>query len=59
MTIISSAESEPASSQNIVISEIMYNPADPSSTEIEAGFTDADQFEFIELLNIGDKITDL
>ncbi|HAA86803.1 MAG TPA: hypothetical protein DCE22_01010, partial [Verrucomicrobiales bacterium] len=59
VTIISSAVSEPASSQNIVISEIMYNPADPSSTEIEAGFTDADQFEFIELLNVGDKSTDL
>ena len=59
VTIISSAESEPASAQNIVISEIMYHPADPSITEIEAGFTDADQFEFIELLNIGDKITDL
>ncbi|MDG1854047.1 MAG: lamin tail domain-containing protein [Verrucomicrobiales bacterium] len=59
VTIISSAESEPASSQNIVVSEIMYHPADPSITEIEAGFTDADQFEFIELLNIGDKIIDL
>ena len=59
VTIISSAESEPASSKNIVVSEIMYHPADPSITEIEAGFTDADQFEFIELLNIGDKIIDL
>jgi hypothetical protein len=59
ITIISSAESEPASSQNIVISEIMYHPADPILPEIEAGFTDANQFEFIELLNIGDRVTEL
>ena len=35
------------------ITEINYNPADPSSGEIAAGFDDKDAFEFVELLNIG------
>lgn len=43
---------EPASSANLVISEIMYHPADPTPTEITAGFTDQEMFEFIELQNI-------
>lgn len=46
---------EPASSENIVVSEIMYNPSDPSDAEEAAGYDDKDDFEFIELLNIGDK----
>jgi len=33
------------------ISEINYNPADPTAAEIAAGFIDNDDFEFIELLN--------
>jgi len=44
---------EPASAANLVVSEIMYHPAPPSPTELSAGFTDADQFEFIELTNAG------
>lgn len=35
------------------ISEIMFNPPPPTSAERSAGFTDNDDFEFIELLNIG------
>ncbi|MBM3845057.1 MAG: lamin tail domain-containing protein, partial [Verrucomicrobia bacterium] len=35
------------------IAELMYHPADPSSAEREAGFTDSDEFEFVELVNIG------
>ncbi|HXG49699.1 MAG TPA: lamin tail domain-containing protein, partial [Methylomirabilota bacterium] len=35
------------------ITEIMYHPAPPSAEEVAAGFTDADQFEYIELCNIG------
>lgn len=38
-------------SQRLAISEIAYNPADPSPTEIAAGFTDNDEFEFIEIYN--------
>ncbi len=43
---------EPASSENLVVTEIMYHPADPTPAEITAGFIDADDFEFIELTNI-------
>ena len=38
---------------DIVINEINYNPSDPSSAELAAGFTDKDDFEFIELTNVG------
>jgi hypothetical protein len=43
---------EPASSSNLVISEINYNPASRSAGEIQAGILDRDEFEFIELYNI-------
>jgi hypothetical protein len=39
--------------QFLRITEIMYHPADLSPEEMDAGFIDADQFEFIELQNIG------
>jgi hypothetical protein len=42
---------ESATQSNIRISEINYNPYDPSSSEIAAGFDDADDFEFLELVN--------
>ena len=42
----------PANATNLVISEIMYHPGDPSGAEQGAGFTDAEVFEFIELQNI-------
>lgn len=35
------------------ISEVMYHPADPSVAEINAGFLDEDDFEFVELVNLG------
>ncbi|MGC6466920.1 MAG: CotH kinase family protein [Akkermansiaceae bacterium] len=38
---------------DLVISEIMYHPADPSAAEIEAGFTNDDDFEFLEIRNVG------
>lgn len=37
---------------DLTISQLHYHPADPSPSEIAAGFVDADHFEFIELLNI-------
>ena len=43
------------SDQNLVISEIMYNPGVPTEGEIAAGFTNADRFEFIELNNISNE----
>ncbi|MDB4265154.1 lamin tail domain-containing protein [bacterium] len=41
-----------ANAGNSIISELHYHPADPSSAEIAAGFTDADDFEFVEISNI-------
>ena len=42
----------PASVENLVISEIHYRPASPSSGETSVGFDTRGDFEFIELLNI-------
>jgi hypothetical protein len=42
----------PATAANLVISEIMYHPGPPNTAEINAGFTDPEAFEFIELMNI-------
>jgi len=39
------------SASNLVISEFMYHPAAPSSSELAAGHTDQDDFEFIEIMN--------
>jgi hypothetical protein len=43
----------------LVISELMYHPADPSPAELAAGFNDDDDFEFIELHNAGPVPLDL
>lgn len=37
------------------ITEIMYNPADPTAEERDAGFTNAQDFEFLELQNVGNN----
>ncbi len=39
------------------VSEIMYNPPDPSASEVSAGFSDNDDFEFMELYNSSDSVT--
>lgn len=36
---------------SLVVSEINYNPSDPSNAELIAGFDDNDDFEFIEIVN--------
>ncbi len=59
VTIIGTQPVELADSTNLVISEIHYHPADPSAAEIAAGFTDKDDFEFLELLNIGAETVNL
>jgi hypothetical protein len=41
------------------ISEVHYNPGAPAVAEIAAGFVDNDDFEFIELTNIGTTNLDL
>jgi len=40
-----------ADGTNIRITELHYNPAAPNSTEASSGFTDNNDFEFIELYN--------
>jgi len=37
--------------EDLVINEVMYNPSEPSSDEILAGYADSDYFEFIEIYN--------
>ena len=41
-----------ANSSNLSISEMMYHPAEPTSNERASGILDADDFEFIELVNL-------
>jgi hypothetical protein len=41
------------------ITEIMYNPVAPTAAEIGAGFDNNDDFEYVELKNIGDEPVDL
>jgi hypothetical protein len=52
-------ETEPAVTSNLAIIEMLYNPAAASQSEINAGFTDGDQFEFVRLRNIGTMAIDL
>jgi hypothetical protein len=52
-------ETEPADATNLVISEFSYRPAEPSAANEVAVSTDRDDYEFIELLNIGSKTIDL
>ena len=49
----------PASAANLAVTELMYNPADPTAGEILAGFTSASFFEYIEVMNIGAVPVDL
>ncbi len=41
------------------VSELHYHPADPTPEEIAAGFSDADDFEFVELTNTGSSTINL
>lgn len=49
----------PADASNLVISELHYRPTDADATELAAGFTDRDDFEFIELMNSGSQTINL
>ncbi len=51
--------SVPASPESLRISEVHYHPSDSSEAEIAAGFADADEFEFVELINISNDSIDL
>ncbi len=49
----------PADGTQLRVSEVHYHPADPTPAEVAAGFTDADDFEFIELMNVSQQTIDL
>ena len=49
----------PADAFNLVLSAIHYHPSAPSQVEVEAGFDNRRDFEFIELRNIGARTIDL
>ena len=51
-------DAESASAENLSISEIHYRPALPTSEEIEAGYDDRSDFEFI-LFNFSSRPVDL
>lgn len=59
ITITNTTQIVPAGANNLVVSEIMYHPPAPSLAEANAGFTDQDMFEFLELQNITANIVDL
>ncbi|MDA7888500.1 lamin tail domain-containing protein [Akkermansiaceae bacterium] len=43
----------------LVVSELMYSPGAVSTAEVEAGFNDQDEFEFLEIINTGAGPIDL
>lgn len=49
----------PADAGNLVISEIMYHPANPTPSEEAAGYTDDGVFEYVELQNVSGQTIEL
>ncbi len=54
-----SVSTTPASAENLTISELMYHPGPPTADESAAGHVSSDDFEFIELENVGNQPVDL
>ena len=52
-------ETEPADTTNLIVSEFSYHPAEPVAPNEVAISTNRDDYEFIELMNIGTKTIDL
>ncbi|MFT5109905.1 MAG: hypothetical protein ACI9UA_005557, partial [Pseudoalteromonas tetraodonis] len=59
ITVTNTSTVDLADASNSIISELHYHPADPSQAEIDAGFLDAGDFEFVELTNTGNNSIDL
>ena len=51
ITVTNTSSIDLADATNTIIRELHYHPADPSAAETNAGFLDADEFEFVEILN--------
>ena len=43
----------------VVVTEVMFNPAPATAAEVAAGFTNNDDFEYIEIQNIGGQAVNL
>ena len=56
---IASASSTTDLADKLRVSEVHYHPADPTPEEVAAGFTDKNDFEFVELENISGAAIDL
>jgi hypothetical protein len=51
-------ENAPTDAQQFLrISELMYHPSDPTQDEIDAGFDNSEDFEFIELMNTSTTVS--
>lgn len=50
---------QPATASSIVVTEVHYRPADVDAGEIGAGFSNRDDFEFVELYNKGGQTVNL
>jgi hypothetical protein len=48
-----------ATKDDLRITEVHYHPANPTQSEIDAGFRNDDDFEFVEITNISDHVVDL
>lgn len=53
------SDTVPAGPQNLVISKLNYRPAAPTAEEIAAGHADRNDFEYAELMNVGEEGIDL
>jgi hypothetical protein len=58
-TAVFVVDAVPASAANLVVSELHYQPVGPSTAEAAAGFSSANDFEYLELLNISSQNVDL
>ncbi len=45
-----------ANQEHLRITELNFNPAEPSAAEVGAGFTNNNDFEFVELRNVSDTL---
>jgi hypothetical protein len=52
VTVVGTGPLVTAAAGHLVISELMYHPAPPTIAETAASYSDADDFEFLELRNI-------
>ncbi len=52
-------DTEAPTLSNLVISEIMYHPSDATPAEVALGFGGSNDFEYVELQNIGPRAIDL